>query len=304
MAGHEHGEVRRDAAIIPVKFEYVTPATLEEAIGLLTDHAGASVVAGGQSLVPAMTVRRTAPSMLVDVRRIKGLRGISAAGTSGDLHVGAATTLAEIADDARIRSGFATLAEAAEASGDPQVRNRGTIGGSLADGHPAGDIIAAAIALDAVITLTGPSGAREVPAADFVTGPYETVRRAGEIVTGIAFPAPSGDRSSAYVKQRHPGSGYAICGVAAALIVHGGKIQSARVAITGATGHPTRLEGAEEAATGTAVGQAAAAVEAAVVRSRLHFTTDLGASAAYRKHLAGVLAGRAVAIATQRGGAA
>lgn len=304
MAGDEQREVRRDAAIIPVKFEYMTPATLDEAIGLLADHAGAAVVAGGQSLVPAMTVRRTAPSMLVDVRRIKRLRGISAAGASGDLHVGAATTLAEIADDARIRSAFTALAEAAEAAGDPQVRNRGTIGGSLADGHPAGDIIAAAIALDAVITLTGPSGAREVAAADFVTGPYETVRKAGEIVTGIAFPASPHDGASAYVKQRHPGSGYAICGVAAAVTVHGGTIQSVRIAVTGATGHPARLEGAEEAAAGTAVDQAVAAVEAAVVHSRLHFTTDLAASAAYRKHLAGVLAGRAVTIATQRSGAA
>jgi carbon-monoxide dehydrogenase medium subunit len=304
VAGHEQREVRRDAAIIPVKFEYATPATLEEAIGLLTDHAGASVVAGGQGLVPAMTVRRMAPSMLVDVRRIKGLRGISAAGGSSDLHVGAATTLAEIADDAGIRSSFTALAEAAEAAGDPQVRNRGTIGGSLADGHPAGDIIAAAIALDAVITLAGPSGARDVAAAAFVTGPYETVRRAGEIVTGIAFPAGSGERASAYVKQRHPGSGYAICGVAAAVSVHGGTIQSVRIAVTGATAHPARLEGAEDAAAGSAAGQAAAAVEAAVVHSRLHFTTDLAASAGYRKHLAGVLAGRAVAIATQRGGPA
>jgi aerobic carbon-monoxide dehydrogenase medium subunit len=282
----------------------VTPATLEEAVGLLTDHAGAAVIAGGQSLVPAMTVRRTAPSMLVDVRRIKALRGISVAGGSSDLHVGAATTLAEIADDARIRSGFVALAEAAEAAGDPQVRNRGTIGGSLADGHPAGDVIAAAIALDAVITLAGPTGAREVHAADFVTGPYETVRRAGEIVTGIAFPAAPKGSGSAYVKLRHPGSGYAICGVAAAVTVDGGTIATVRIAMTGATGHPARLEGAEEAAAGTAVGGAAAAIEAAVIHSRLHFTTDLAASAAYRKHLTGVLAGRAVATAGQRGGAA
>jgi aerobic carbon-monoxide dehydrogenase medium subunit len=304
VAGDEPREVRRDAAIIPVKFEYLAPATLEEAIALLAGHAGASVIAGGQSLVPSMTTRRTAPSLLVDVRRIKALRGISAAGASSDLHVGAATTLTEIAGDKRIRSHFTALAEAAEAAGDPQVRNRATIGGSLADGHPAGDIIAAALALDAVITLTGPSGAREVAAADFVTGPYETARKAGEIVTGIVVPAPPKGGGSAYVKQRHPGSGYAICGVAAAVTVHGGTMQSARIAVTGAIRHPARLEGAEEAAAGTAVDQAAAAIEAAVIHSRLHFTTDLAASAAYRKHLAGVLAGRAVVIATQRSGAA
>jgi aerobic carbon-monoxide dehydrogenase medium subunit len=282
----------------------VTAATLEEAVGLLAGGAGTAVVVGGQSLIPAMSVRRIAPAKLVDIGGIASLRGIAPAGPAGGTRIGATTTLADIAADATIRRAWTALAEAAEAAGDAQVRNRGTVGGSLADAHPAGDILAAAIALDGLVNIIGPDGTRAVAAADLVTGPYATVLRLGEIITSLDLPAAAASHGSAYVKQRHPGSGYAICGVAAAVIVDAGTIQSARIAVTGATGHPARLEGAEEAAAGTAADQAAGAVETAVVHSRLHFTTDLAASAAYRKHLAGVLAGRAVSIATQRGGAA
>jgi aerobic carbon-monoxide dehydrogenase medium subunit len=282
----------------------VTAATLEEAVGLLAGGAGTAVVVGGQSLIPAMSVRRVAPAKLVDIGGIASLRGIAPVGATGGTRIGATTTLADIAADATIRKAWTALAEAAEAAGDAQVRNRGTVGGSLADAHPAGDILAAAIALDGLVNIIGPDGTRAVDAADLVTGPYATVLGPGEIITSLDLPAAAAGQGSAYVKQRHPGSGYAICGVAAAVIVDGGTIKPVRIVVTGATGHPARLEGAEEAAAGTAADGAAAAIESAVVHSRLHFTTDLAASAAYRKHLAGILAGRAVTIATQRGGAA
>lgn len=290
--------------MIPVKFGYASPATLEEAVALLARHTNAAVLAGGQSLIPAMTVRRVAPGLLVDLRQIPGLRGISTADRGG-LRIGGATTLDEIAASTRCRSGWTALAEAAEAAGDAQVRNRGTIGGALADGHPAGDMIAAAIALDAAVNVTGTAGARAIAAADFATGAYRTSLQPGEIVTSVDLPAPAARSGSAYVKLRHPGSGYAICGVAAAVTVQAdGTIGASRIAVTGAADHPTRLPSVERAVLGQAPPKASAAVAKAIAGAGLSWTSDLAASADYRAHLASVLTERAVAAARQRGGPA
>lgn len=305
MAGDGIDQVRRDAAIIPVKFDYVAPATLEEAVGLLAGNPAAMVVAGGQALLPAMTTRRVRPSVVVDVGRIDGLRGISVVSDRSGVRIGALTTLAEIAANDEIRVSLTALAEAAEAAGDAQVRNRATIGGSLADAHPAGDVIAAVIALGGSIAVTGPKGAREIAATHFVSGAHTTALTPGEIITQVELPAPAAGGGSAYIKQRHPGSGYAICGVAAALTVgRDGKVATVRIVATGAAGHPGRLEGAEEAASGLTLADAAPAAAAAVGRSRLRGITDLAASGAYRKHLAGVLAARAITLAGQRSGGA
>lgn len=305
MAGDEPGEVRRAAAIIPVKFDYAAPATLEEAVVILAGNPDASVIAGGQSLIPALTVRRTAPSVLVDISQIASLHGISSAGDPAVLRIGATTTLAEIAADASIRSKHTALAEAAGSVGDPQVRHRATVGGSLGAGHPAGDVIAAAIALRAAIVLVGPAGTRRVAAEDFVTGPYATAAGAGEIITSVEIPAGASGGGSAYVKQRHPGSDYAICGVAAAVTLgSGGSVEAVRLAVSGAAEHPRRLEGAEEAAAGKSLADAVAAAGAAVAQAHLKGASDVAATAAYRKHLAGVLAGRAITSAGQRAGGA
>jgi carbon-monoxide dehydrogenase medium subunit len=151
--------------------------------------------------------------------------------------------------------------------------------------------------------VAGPGGSREIGAGAFTNGPYLTALQPGEIVTYLDLPALVAGRGSAYVKQGHPGSGYAICGVAAALTVGvDGVVGAVRIAVTGAGPHPERLEGAEEAADGKSTAEAAAAAEAAIGRSHLKGVTDLAASGAYRKHLAGVLAGRAIVHAAQRGG--
>jgi len=303
VAGDEH-RGGRAVAIIPVKFDYASPATLDEAIAILADHANAAVLAGGQSLIPAMTVRRVAPSMLVDLRRIEGLRGQSTT-EGGTLRIGAATTLDEVAASAQIRSRWTALAEAAEAAGDAQVRNRGTVGGALADGHPAGDVIAAAIALDAVVHVTGRQGTRSIPAADFATGPFATALQPGEIVTSVDVPPQAARSGSAYVKLRHPGSGYAICGVAATVTISAdGTTGASRVGITGAADHPVRLPSVEQAIHGKSLAAAAMAAAEAVPAAGLTFGSDLAASAEYRAHLARVLTERAVALAAQRGGTA
>jgi aerobic carbon-monoxide dehydrogenase medium subunit len=291
--------------VIPVKFTYRSPATIEEATALLVGHAKAAVLAGGQSLIPSMTVRRTAPSMLVDIRKIGGLRGISKLPRKGGLRIGAATTLDEISGSPVVAATHEALAEAAGSVGDPQVRHRGTIGGALADGHPSGDLIAAAIALDATVNVSGPKGTRAIAAADLVTGPYATSLARGEIITSVDLPAAAARSGSAYLKIRHPGSGYAVCAVAAALTVGAdGTVGSVRIAVTGAADAPVRLGAVEKAGVGKTVADAAAAAGKATTKAGLTYRSDLAASAEYRAHLASVLTERAVALAGERAGSA
>jgi aerobic carbon-monoxide dehydrogenase medium subunit len=291
--------------VIPVKFTYRLPATIEEASALLAGHAHAAVLAGGQSLIPSMTVRRTAPSMLVDIRKIGGLRGISKLPRKGGLRIGAATTLDEISGSPVVAATHEALAEAAGSVGDPQVRHRGTIGGALADGHPSGDLIAAAIALDATVNVSGPKGTRAIAAADLVTGPYATSLARGEIITSVDLPAAAARSGSAYLKIRHPGSGYAVCAVAAALTVGAdGTVGSVRIAVTGAADAPVRLGAVEKAGVGKTVADAAAAAGKATTKAGLTYRSDLAASAEYRAHLASVLTERAVALAGERAGSA
>ncbi|MFN8621799.1 MAG: FAD binding domain-containing protein [Chloroflexota bacterium] len=281
--------------MIPANLAYQAPATLAEAIALLAGTPGATVLAGGQSLIPALTTGRASASLLVDLRRVPGLAGITRSG--GTLRVGAATTLDALASSAEVAGGWGALADAARAAGDAQVRNRATVGGSLAAGHPAGDLIAAAIALGGVVVAAGPGGERRIPGAALVVGPYRTSLAAGEIVVALEVPAASG--ASAYVKQRHPGSGYAIVGVAAAVATGAdGAVSAVALAITGAGDAPVAVDGA--ALAGRSPAEAATAAPDTVAAAGLRATTDLAASAEYRAHLAGVLAGRAISLAGSR----
>lgn len=261
------------------------------------------MLAGGQSLIPAMTLRHQAPAMLVDIGRIDDLRGTSSL-PDGGLRIGAATTLDEIASSSQVRSRFTALAEAAESAGDPAVRNRGTIGGGLAAGHPAGDLIAAVLCLGGAINATGRRGGRAIAAEAFATGPYATALKAGEIITSVDLPAPQRGTGSAYVKLGHPGSGYAICAVAAAVTVGtDGTVAGGRIAVTGAADRPQRLSTAERALDGDAA-EAAARARQAADEAGLDFRSDLAASADYRAHLTQVLTERAIALAAERGGSA
>lgn len=285
--------------MIPATFDYTSPRTLDEAVGLLAGRADARVIAGGQSLIPAMTVGRLAPALLVDVRAIDDLRGIATA-DAGGLRIGAATTLDELATSADVRTRAGALADAAAAAGDPQVRNRGTLGGALAEGHPAGDLIAAAIALAATITLVGPDGSRSVPADAFVSGPFATTAGADEILTSLAVPAPAAGSGSAYLKQPHPGSGYALCGAAASVTLRDHEVTAVHLALTGATDHPAVIDVPMADGAGRSPESAARAAGAAIDAAGLTFVSDLAASAEYRAQLARVLAGRVVNAAAQR----
>lgn len=275
--------------MIPSAFDYESPRTLSEALSLLTSRDDAKILAGGHSLLPAMKLRLASPGLLVDLSRIAGLSYIREAGAS--LHVGAMTTHADVASSELLRAKCPLLAETASHIGDVQVRNRGTIGGSLAHADPAADYPAAILALEADIVATGPKGERVIAAAEFFTGLFTTALEANEIVTEVRVPVTSGYRS-AYMKFAHPASGFAVVGVAAVVKATGAKIQSVRVGVTGVADHAYRASEVEKALEGKSPREIAKASEHAA-----HGVDALGdtfASAEYRKHIACVYTRRAL----------
>ncbi|HEX9670022.1 MAG TPA: xanthine dehydrogenase family protein subunit M [Thermoanaerobaculia bacterium] len=285
----------------PASFDYHRPASLAEAAHLLKNDPDARLLAGGHSLLPAMRLRLSVPTALVDLSGIAGLAGIGAAG--GGLVIGAMTTHAAVADSAAVRSACPLLAETAAQIGDLQVRNRGTIGGSLAHADPAADYPAPLTALGATIE-TGGAAARQIPVEGFFQGLFTTDLQPGEIVTAVHVPAYGPGTGGAYVKHRHPASGFAVVGVAALVTVEGGKCAKVSLVVGGVQANPVRAQAAEAALTGQAPGEAAfAAAAAKVAESLTKPLSDLYASGEFRVHLAGVLAKRALAQATGRAGA-
>jgi carbon-monoxide dehydrogenase medium subunit len=202
--------------MIPKEFAYAAPASLDEALGLLGQHGDeAKILAGGHSLIPLMKLRLAEPGLLVDLRRLSDLRGIDRAGDGG-ASIGALTTHAELAREAGKGGALGLLGECAAQIGDAQVRNRGTIGGSLAHGDPAADLPAVILALDAELEAAGAGGkTRRIAAADFFTGLLSTALEPGEILTRIHLPGLKGRTGAAYVKLRNKASHYALVGVAA-----------------------------------------------------------------------------------------
>jgi carbon-monoxide dehydrogenase medium subunit len=280
----------------PAEFTYHRPGSVDEAVKLLGELEDARPLAGGHSLVPAMKLRLATPAALVDLARIPGLAGIEQDGDG--LRIGALTTHADVAGSDVVHRVCPVLAEAAALIGDRQVRNRGTIGGSLAHADPGADYPTVITALDATITAVGPSGSREIAAGDFFTGIFTTALGPGELVTAVRVP---GVASAAYVKHKHPASGYAVAAVAAVVAVDGGKCSRARIVVGGVTGVPVDATAAAEKLVGAAPSADAIAAAAALVPSALGGAIGDGyASAEYRSHLAGVLARRALTAAVAR----
>jgi carbon-monoxide dehydrogenase medium subunit len=280
--------------MIPVAFDYQRASSIDDAIAKLAASDGGKLIAGGHSLVPLMKLRLSEPGTLVDISRIPGLSGIKE--TGGRIEIGATTTHNEIASSKLLRDKCPMIAEAASEIGDPQVRNRGTIGGSIAHADPAADFPAVVLALDADIVLKGKGGSRTVKASAFFRGFYDVDLAPGELIVAVQF-APV--KSAAYAKLHQRASHYAVVGVAAALEVKGGAIQSARIGLTGATTHGIRLTAVEKAlagkkADGIAAAAASAASEVADVNADLH------ASAEYRKAMIPVFVKRAVEKALER----
>lgn len=283
--------------MIPTAFEYHRAKSVDDALKAMAAAGGsAKFVAGGHSLVPLMKLRLSEPGSLIDIARIPELAGIREAG--GQIEIGAATVHHAVATSALLQERCPVVSEAASTIGDTQVRNRGTIGGSLAHADPSADLPAVMLALDAEIQLQSAKGSRTVKAVNFFQGLFTVDLQDGEIITAVRF-APV--KAAAYKKLYQKASHYAIVGIAAALDVNGGKIQSARIGLTGATTHAVRLSKLEQALAGQgttadAIGPATAAAGAEVQ----DVNGDIHASEEYRRAMVGVFAKRALLAAVAR----
>jgi carbon-monoxide dehydrogenase medium subunit len=249
----------------PPPFEYAAPATLDEAVGLLTEHAEAEprVLAGGQSLIPLMNFRLAKPGYLIDLRNVAGLAGIRRAGNKqGDvLAIGAMTTLSELERSPEVAVAAPLLAEAVGLIAHTPVRNRGTIGGSLAHADPAAELPAVALACDAELVAAGPAGARRIPAAEFLRGPFSTALAPDEILTEVRLPVWPGGH--AYVEFSRIHANFAVVGVAALAELDGGRIRRAALAVTGVAPTAIRATAAEQVLAGADAADPATAAAAA-----------------------------------------
>lgn len=279
--------------MIPAPFDYVRPASLDEALTALAANEDAKILGGGHSLIPAMKLRLAQPRLLIDISRIHGLDQITE--SDGWIAVGAMATHAAIESSALLLDRCPLLPEVAAQIGDPQVRNRGTLGGSLAHADPAADWPAAILALEAELEVAGPTKRRTIKAASFFIDILQTALKPDEILVAIRVPVTG--RSVAYVKSAQKASGFAVAGVAAVL-AEGGK--SVRVGITGVAAKAYRARRVENALAGKPLNAdtiAAAARKAATGQEPL---SDIHAAADYRAHLAGVNTRRALELANSR----
>lgn len=236
--------------MFPAEFDYQAPASLADALKLLNGSGDAKALAGGQSLLPLMKLRLASPTALVDLHNVPELRGIRSDG-SGVIY-GAMTTYVQALDSPITQSKTPLVVQALRQVGDPQVRNRGTIGGSLAHADPAGDLPAVALALNARMHAVGLAGERDIAGDDFFTDMLTTALKPDELLTWVRFDGTDTPRTgTAYLKHRHPASGYAVVGVAAVVTLDPtGAVHDARVAITGAGTSARRATGVEQALAG------------------------------------------------------
>lgn len=282
--------------MFPAPFDYRVASSLEEAVGLLAELGeDARILAGGHSLVPLMKLRLAEPKVLIDLGRLRDLAYVRA--EDGVVRIGAMTTHAEVEWSETLAQLVPLLPEVARVIGDPQVRNRGTVGGSLAHADPGADLPAAVLALDAGLRLVGPDGERTVPAREFFLGVFTTALAPAEVLAEVVVPVPPSGSGQAYVKFPHPASGFAVVGVAVVL-----SPESVRVGITGASSVPYRARGVEASLAGRPPTPETIAEAAAHAADGVDLLGDIYASSAYRAHLARVGTRRALETATARAG--
>jgi carbon-monoxide dehydrogenase medium subunit len=278
----------------PAPFEYHAPATVADALALL-DRFGedAKLLAGSQSLVPLMKLRLATPAHLVDLRKIAGVRGISE--SEGELRIGAMTTHREIEVSEPVRAKLPVMSEAAARIGDPQVRNLGTIGGSLSHADPSADWPAVTVALDASVAIASRGGERTLKLENFIQGPFTTALGTGEIVVQVRVPLLPARTGAAYEKLPHPASRFAVVGVAALVTLEEDRtVARARIAVTGLGPSVTRAAGVERALIGKGADPSAVDAAAARAAEGIELRADLIGSADYKAHLASVYTARAV----------
>lgn len=278
--------------MIPTTFDYVRPATVDEAVAaLVAGGEDAKVLGGGQSLMPVLRLRLGAPSIVVDTTRIDEMKGINDTGSA--IVIGAGVTHDEVEKSPLVREHVGLLAAATATVADRQIRHRGTLGGALAHADPAGDQPGTALALDATFSIAGPSGRRTVPASEFFVDYFTTAVGPDEILVSVSFPKYTG-WGSRYEKLNRTAQAWAIVGAAAAVRMDGGAIAEARVGLTNMGPGPVRASAVEAALVGAASLEAVAkAAEAAAEGTSPN--TDIHGDAEYRTHLARILTKRAVA---------
>ncbi len=282
--------------MIPAAFEYTRPSSLDEAVQALANGGeDAKVIAGGQSLLPLLRLRLAFPELLVDVGKLGELRGVRDEGDS--LWIGALTTHAEVVRDPLVREHCGLVSEATATVADPAVRHRGTLGGSLAHGDPAGDLPAVVLALGATMIARGPAGDREISAADFFLDYLTTSLDPSEILTGVRVPKLGPGWGYRYEKFHRTAQAWATVGVAAVARRSNGHVAEARIGLTNMAPVPVRARAAEEAVAGAEADRSALRAAAAHADEETQPPADLHGAPDYRRHLARVLTARALAVA-------
>lgn len=281
--------------MIPAEFSYTAPDTLDAAVAALRDAGGDGMaLAGGQSLMPLLRLRLAYPDALIDLGRVPDLSGVR---DDGDhLSIGAMTTYADIIADPLIRANCPLIAEAAATVGDPAIRHRGTLGGSMAHADPAGDLPAVAVALGAELILQGPAGTRVEAATDFFVDYLSTTRGPDELVVAVRVPKLPG-WGTHYAKFSRTAQAWAIVGVAAAVKVDGGVVEEARVGLTNMGPTPVRARGVESSIQGAPATRESLRAAAAHADDGTQPPSDLHGQSDYRRHLARELTERALAAA-------
>jgi len=285
---------------VPAAFDYHVAKSVDEAIALMQQYGDdAKFLAGGHSLLPTMKLRLAQPAHLIDLGRIQGLSYIRE--EDGAVAVGAMTTYVTIGNSDVIRQNFPILPEAISSIGDQQVRNRGTIGGSVAHSDPAADLPGVVLALKADILVQGANGIRTIKADDFFQDLFQTALEPGEVITEIRFARPAARTGSAYEKLPNKASHYAVVGCAAVVTLDtDGTCTSASVVITGASVKPTRASAVEAALVGKKLDAATIAAATSNAADGMEMVGDIHGSKEYRAQMAGVMAKRAVARAAER----
>jgi aerobic carbon-monoxide dehydrogenase medium subunit len=274
--------------MIPVVFEYKKVTSIEEALTSLASGSDGKLLAGGYSLIPAMKLRLDQPSLLIDIGDIPALKGIRE--EDGEVVINAGATHNDILHNALIQQHLPFFHEAASLIGDEQVRNRGTMGGSLAHADPAADWPALVLAADAIIEVTGTGGKRNLPATDFFTGLFTTALQENEIITAIRIPIPAAGAKSVYLKFENPASRFAIVGCAVLRLPDG----KTNIAFTGVAEFAFRDAGAENAVSGKPIEDTTVQEAVANAVAGVNILSDNFASAEYRQHLAKVYLKRAL----------
>jgi len=285
--------------MIPGKFEYFAPETLGEAVHLLHEHGyGAKILAGGQSLIPAMRFRLAVPSIVIDINRIGGLSAITE--SDGHLVIGALTREADVDESELVRQKYPLLADTAKVIADPLVRNMATIGGNLAHADPANDHPATMLAYGAEVVAVGPNGERTIAIDDFFVDLFENSLADDEILREIRIPTPPAHSGGAYVKVERKVGDFATAAVAVQLTVDGDTCTSARIGLTNVAPTPMRAKNAEAALAGQSLGDDAIGAAGAAAAAECDPSPDLRGSVEYKRDLVRIITMRAIRQALQR----